>query len=54
MGISEVGCLLKSDVVNTQGEVNDVIHLPAQQTKGSKSRRVFVNKKATTAIKRYL
>jgi integrase/recombinase XerD len=54
MRISEVGSLLKSDVVNAQGEVNDVIHLTAQQTKGSKSRRVFVNKKAKTAIKRYL
>jgi hypothetical protein len=33
MRISEVGSLLKSDVVNAQGEVNDVIHLTASKQK---------------------
>ena len=54
MRISEVASLLVSDVVNDEGTVNDVIHLTAQQTKGSKSRRVFVSKKAKSALKRYL
>ena len=54
MRVSEVASLLVSDVVNDEGEVNDVIHLTANQTKGSDSRRVFVSKKAKTAIKRYL
>ena len=44
--ISECGSLLVSDVINDKGEVNDVIHLTSNQTKGSDSRRVFVNKKA--------
>ena len=54
MRVSEVASLLLSDFVNDKGEVNDVIHLTANQTKGSDSRRVFVSKKAKTAIKRYL
>ena len=54
MRVNEVASLLVSDVVNDEGEVNDVIHLTANQTKGSDSRRVFVSKKAKTAIKRYL
>ena len=41
-------------IVNDEGEVNDVIHLTANQTKGSDSRRVFVSKKAKTALKHYL
>jgi len=52
--VNEIASLLVSDVVNDDGEVNDVIHLTANQTKGSDSRRVFVSKKAKTAIKRYL
>ena len=54
MRVSEVASLLVSDVVNDEGEVNDVIHLTANQTKGSDSRRVFVSKKAKTALKQYL
>ena len=49
-----VASLLVSDVVNDEGEINDVIHLTANQTKGSDSRRVFVSKKAKTALKQYL
>lgn len=52
--ISECGSLLISDVINDKGEVNDVIHLTANQTKGSDSRRVFVSKKAKHTLKRYL
>ena len=50
MRVNEVASLLVSDVVNDEGEVNDVIHLTANQTKGNKSRRVFVNKKAKTLL----
>ena len=52
--ISECSNLFVSDVVNDKGEINDVIYLSANQTKGSDSRRVFVNKKAKAVIKRYL
>ena len=52
--ISECGSLLVSDVINDKGEVNDVIHLTSNQTKGSDSRRVFVSKKAKVVLKRYL
>ena len=41
--ISECGSLLVSDVINDDGEVNDVIFLSVEQTKGSDSRRVFVS-----------
>ena len=54
MRVSEVASLLVSDVVNDKGEVNDVIHLTANQTKGSDSRRVFLSKKAKHTVKRYL
>ena len=54
MRVSEVASLFVSDVVNDKGEINDVIHLTANQTKGTKSRRVFVNKKAKHTLKRYL
>ena len=39
---------------NDEGTVNDVIYLSVEQTKGSKSRRVFVSKKAKFVLKRYL
>jgi integrase/recombinase XerD len=54
MRVSEVASLLVSDVVNDEGEVNDVIFLSVEQTKGSDSRRVFVSNKAKKVIKRYL
>jgi len=54
MRVSEVASLLVSDVINEKSEVNDVIHLTANQTKGSNSRRVFVSKKAKAALKYYL
>ena len=54
MRVSEVASLLVSDVINDKGDVNDVIYLNANQTKGSKSRRVFLSKKAKTLLKRYL
>jgi len=52
--VSEVASLKVSDVINDKDEVNDIIFLSAEQTKGSDSRRVFVNTKAKSAIKRYL
>ena len=54
MRVSEVASLLVSDVVNDDGNVNDVIYLKSNQTKGNKSRRVFVSRKAKSAIKCYL
>jgi integrase/recombinase XerD len=51
--IIEVASLLVSDVINNKGDVNDVILLSSNQTRGNKSRRVFVSKKAKTALKRY-
>ena len=54
MRVSEVASLLVSDVINDRGEVNDVIHLSVEQTKGNDSRRVFVSKKAKSVLKRYL
>jgi integrase/recombinase XerD len=54
MRVSEVASLLVSDVVSVDNNINDVIYLKANQTKGSKSRRVFVSKKAKTALKQYL
>ena len=54
MRVSEVASLLVSDVVNDEGEVNDVIFISVEQTKGSDSRRVFISNKAKKVIKRYL
>ena len=54
MRVSEVASLFVSDIVNDKGEINEVIHLTANQTKGTESRRVFVSKKAKQALKRYL
>ncbi|MBL6605758.1 MAG: site-specific integrase [Alphaproteobacteria bacterium] len=54
MRVSEVASLFVSDIVNDKGEINEVIHLSANQTKGTESRRVFVSKKAKQALKRYL
>ena len=52
--IGEIANLKVSDVANEFGEVVDVIHLTAEQTKGSRSRRVFVSKKAKAVLKKYL
>lgn len=54
MRVSEIANLKKADVVNSNGEINDVIYLKAEQTKGSDSRRVFLNKKAKALLKRYI
>ena len=43
-----------SDVVNENGEIRDLLYLDATQTKGSEVRRVFVGKRAKSALKRYL
>ena len=52
--VGEVASLKVCDVVNADGEINDVIFLTAKQTEGNDSRLVFVSKKAKQAIKRYL
>ena len=52
--IGEIANLKVSDVANEFSEVVDVIHLTAEQTKGSRSRRVFVSKKAKAVLKKYL
>jgi len=52
--VGEVASLKVCDVVNADGEINDVIFLTAEQTKGNDSRRVFVSKKAKQVLKRYL
>ena len=52
--VGEVASLKVCDVVNADGEINDVIFLTAEQTKGNHSRRVFVSKKAKQVLKRYL
>jgi integrase/recombinase XerD len=54
MRVSEVASLKVNDVTSDNNVVNDIIFLSAEQTKGSDSRRVFVNTKAKSAIKRYL
>lgn len=51
--VGELANLKYDDVFNASCEVNDVIYLTAEQTKGSKGRRVFVNKKARQALIRY-
>tara|TARA_B100000315_G_C14515095_1_gene558791 strand:- start:412 stop:747 length:336 start_codon:yes stop_codon:yes gene_type:complete len=52
--VKELATLRVSDVVNDEGEIVDVIYLQAEQTKGSEGRRVFVGKRAKSALKRYL
>ena len=52
--VGEVASLKVCDVVNADGEINDVIFLTAEQTKGNDSRRVFVSKKAKQVLKRYI
>ncbi len=52
--VGEVASLKVCDVVNADGEINDVIFLTAKQTEGNDSRLVFVSKKAKQALKRYL
>ena len=51
--VSELANLRTDNVLNEHGELNDVIYLNAEQTKGSKSRRVFVGKKAKAVLNRY-
>ena len=45
MRISEVSNILTSQVINEEGDINDIIYLTANQTKGSQNRRVFVIRK---------
>ena len=52
--VGEVASLKVCDVVNADGEINDVFFLTAEQTKGNDSRRVFVSKKAKQVLKRYI
>lgn len=52
--VCELANLRVSDVVNENGEIRDLLYLDATQTKGSQVRRVFVGKRAKSALKRYL
>ena len=52
--VCELANLRVSDVVNENGEIRDLLYLDATQTKGSEVRRVFVGKRAKSALKRYL
>ena len=54
MRVSELAKLRVIDVVKNDGEIVDVIYLQAEQTKGTEGRRVFVGKRAKSALKRYL
>ncbi len=54
MRVNEIANLKKTDVLTSKGDIVDVIYLNAEQTKGSDSRRVFVNKKAKSLLKRYI
>ena len=54
MRISEVSNILTSQLINEEGDINDIINLTANQTKGIQSRRVFLNKKAKKALQRYI
>ncbi len=51
--VSELASLRVSDIVNAEGELNDVVLLTAEQTKGNDSRRVFLNKRAKATLSRY-
>ena len=52
--VCELANLRVSDVVNENGEIRDLLYLDATQTRGSEVRRVFVGKRAKSALKRYL
>ena len=51
--VCELAALTFDNCFNKYGEVNDVIYLTAEQTKGSEGRRVFVSKKAKQTLNRY-
>ena len=52
--VCELANLCVSDVVNENGEIRDLLYLDATQSKGCEVRRVFVGKRAKSALKRYL
>lgn len=51
--VSELASLRVTDFVNAEGELNDVVLLTAEQTKGSDSRRVFLSKRAKATLNRF-
>lgn len=51
--VCELAALTFDNCFNKYGEVNDVIYLTAEQTKGNGGRRVFVSKKAKKTLNRY-
>jgi integrase/recombinase XerD len=51
--VCELAALRFEDCFNERGEVNDVVFLSHNQTKGDKGRRVFLNKKAQQTLNRY-
>jgi integrase/recombinase XerD len=54
MRAKELSALRISDVLGSDGEVRDEIHLKAEMTKGSRGRAVLLSKKAREEIKHYL
>ena len=52
--VKEIANLKTSDVIEYSWKVVDVILLKASQTKGTNTRRVFINAKAKSLIKIYL
>ena len=54
MRAKELSALRVCDVLTTESEVKDEIHLSSDQTKGKKGRTVILGKKARDEIKNYL
>lgn len=54
MRAKELSALRVCDVLTTESEVRDEIHLSSDQTKGKKGRTVILGKKARDEIKSYL
>lgn len=54
MRAKELSALRISDVLGSDGEVRDEIHLKAEMTKGSRGRTVLLSKKVRDEIKHYL
>lgn len=54
MRIGEVAATLISDVLTSDGQVRDEIHLSAAQTKGNRSRTVLLNERMQVELTAYI
>jgi integrase/recombinase XerD len=54
MRVGEVAALRVKDVLNSEGEIKDEVHLSASQTKGRKGRTVLIPQRLREELKRYL